>query len=48
MRQDMAEKLNPGEVFPNLTLHVVGGGEIELPAELDSSMTFVLFFRGHW
>ncbi|MDA1369661.1 MAG: hypothetical protein O2971_02725 [Proteobacteria bacterium] len=44
----MAEKLNPGEVFPELTLQVVGGGEIALPGDLDSPMTIVLFFRGHW
>ncbi|MCH2346571.1 MAG: hypothetical protein MK299_04150 [Pseudomonadales bacterium] len=44
----MAQKLNPGEIFPEITLHVVGGNEIQLPGDLDSPMTIVLFFRGHW
>jgi peroxiredoxin len=44
----MPRKLNPGEAFPTLTLAITGGGELNLPADLDSSMTVVLFFRGHW
>ncbi|MDP6414122.1 MAG: hypothetical protein QGG54_03695 [Gammaproteobacteria bacterium] len=44
----MADKLNPGKTFPELTLHVVGGGEITLPAALQTPMTILLFFRGHW
>ena len=44
----MAQKLNPGDIFPEITLHAVGGDEIQLPGDLDSPMTIVLFFRGHW
>lgn len=44
----MAEKLNAGDDFPTLTLNLVGGGALALPAQLDSSYSVVLFYRGHW
>ncbi len=44
----MAQKLSSGEIFPEITLHAVGGGEIQLPEDFDLPMTIVLFFRGHW
>ena len=42
------EKLNAGELFPTMTLQLVGGGEVALPQEVDSAYQVVLFYRGHW
>ena len=47
-RRMMAEKLKSGDVFPSLSLNIVGGGEFLMPEELESSITIALFFRGHW
>ena len=44
----MAEQLTPGAVFPDLTLNIAGGGSLSLPADLESTYTVVLFYRGHW
>lgn len=44
----MAEKLNMGDIFPDMTLNLVGGGSVNLPADLDAKYTMVLFYRGHW
>jgi peroxiredoxin len=41
-------KLNPGDLFPNITLKLVGGKTLSLPGDLESPMTVVLFYRGHW
>jgi peroxiredoxin len=40
--------LNPDDLFPNMQLQLVGGGSLSLPDDLESPMTVVLFFRGHW
>ena len=44
----MAEKLQQGDRFPQLTLKLVGGGTIRIPDEAPSRYTAVLFYRGHW
>ena len=44
----MAEKLNTGDVFPRMTLNLVGGGRLELPDGLDAKWKIILFYRGHW
>jgi len=44
----MTEKLTSGDQFPALSLSVVGGETIKLPDDLDSPLTVVLFYRGHW
>jgi len=44
----MAEKLNTGDVFPHLTLDLVDGTKLELPAGLDARYKVILFYRGHW
>lgn len=44
----MKEILNPGEVFPSLSLKIAGGDTVNLPEDLDSNLTIVLFYRGHW
>jgi hypothetical protein len=44
----MAEKLNMGSIFPELTLNIAGGGPVTLPADLNTPYAVVLFYRGHW
>jgi peroxiredoxin len=44
----MANKLNTGDAFPNLTLNLTDGGKLELPDGLDAKYKVVLFHRGHW
>ncbi|MFQ3347116.1 MAG: hypothetical protein ACKVKR_11335 [Pseudomonadales bacterium] len=44
----MTTKLQPGDLFPDITLSGVDGSEINLPADLSSPFTVVLFYRGHW
>jgi hypothetical protein len=44
----MAEKLNTGDLFPSLTLDLVDGTQLALPAGLDARYKVILFYRGHW
>lgn len=44
----MAEMLNAGAKFPQLTLQFTDGGSSTLPADLEQPWTVVLFYRGHW
>jgi len=44
----MSDKLNPGDMFPELTLNIAGGSNVTLPTDLESPLTLVLFYRGHW
>lgn len=44
----MSHKLNPGELFPSVKLNIAGGGEINLPDDLNTPITIALFYRGHW
>ncbi len=44
----MAGKLYEGDVFPSITLNLVGGGTISVPGDLDSKYIIALFYRGHW
>ncbi|MFT4519351.1 MAG: hypothetical protein ACI9JM_001747 [Halioglobus sp.] len=46
-RCEMAEKLNAGEHFPDLTV-IVGESSIDLPQIKDSGYSIILFYRGHW
>ena len=41
-------KIGSGEKFPTLGLNLVSGGSLALPQDLVSSLTIVLFYRGHW
>ena len=43
----MAEKLNAGAHFPELTLRV-GDGMLVLPEYMDCGYSIILFYRGHW
>ena len=44
----MAHKLGIGDTFPNLTLDLVDGSAMQLPAGLDAKYRIILFYRGHW
>jgi len=44
----MADKLNTGDAFPNLTLQMVRGGTMAIPDALNSKYRVFLFYRGHW
>ena len=41
-------KLDKGAQFPDISLTVVGGGSLALPADIPTAYAFVLFYRGHW
>ena len=40
--------LNNGDVFPDITLDVVGGGSVSLPADVAGSYAAILIYRGSW
>ncbi|HSQ32842.1 MAG TPA: peroxiredoxin family protein [Gemmatimonadaceae bacterium] len=40
--------LNNGDAFPDITLNIVGGGRLSLPADLAGSYSVVLIYRGSW
>lgn len=44
----MANKLDAGDRFPDMTLTLTGGGEVALPGDLASDYNVILFYRGHW
>ena len=44
----MAEKLNAGDAFPDVTVNLVGGGTVVVPGGIDANYLVVLFYRGHW
>lgn len=48
----MADKLDIGATFPELTLNVVQAGKpdatLHLPREPAASYRAILFYRGHW
>src|SRR5262249_38356848 len=44
----MSSRLQNGDIFPDLTLDVVGGRTIRLPRDLAGSYAVVLFYRGSW
>jgi peroxiredoxin len=44
----VADKLNTGDSFPQLTLDLIDGTKLDLPAGLDARYKVILFYRGHW
>jgi hypothetical protein len=44
----MNNKLDPGTVFPELSLNITGGESIQFPSTFDTPFTIALFYRGHW
>jgi len=43
-----AQPLDAGQSFPELTFDTVGGGTLNLPADLEGDFAIVLFYRGKW
>ncbi len=48
MRVEKSNKLGPGDPFPELKLQLMDGGACQLPGDLETPFTIVLFYRGHW
>ncbi len=44
----MTQRLGIGDRFPDLTVKLVGGGSLDLPAGLGGKYRVILFYRGHW
>jgi peroxiredoxin len=44
----MSLRLNNGDVFPDLTVNIVGSGTLAIPRDLAGSYAVVLFYRGSW
>ena len=44
----MGAKLDAGDAFPSITINLVGGGNLSLPADLETPYGVVLFYRGFW
>ncbi len=44
----MMEKLDAGTQFPTMTLNLVDGGQIAIPADISTPYQILLFYRGHW
>ena len=44
----MMEKLGAGSQFPTMSLDVVDGDRITLPADFSTPYQVLLFYRGHW
>jgi hypothetical protein len=40
--------LDTGDLFPEMSLQVLGGGEARVPGEYAGHWAIVLFYRGHW
>lgn len=44
----MEQKLNSGDIFPNLDLKRADGAIFNIPNSIDSKYLIVIFYRGHW
>ena len=44
----MREKLQQGDRLPPITLDLIDGGKLALPADMSSRYLAVLFYRGVW
>jgi len=44
----MMEKLGAGSPFPTMSLDVVDGDRIAIPADFSTPYQVLLFYRGHW
>ena len=44
----MSKKLEGGDTLPDVTLQLVGGDTLNLPADMETPYGVVLFYRGHW
>ena len=48
MSVEKTNKLGPGDPFPTLKLQLMDGSSRQLPGDLETPFTIVLFYRGHW
>jgi peroxiredoxin len=48
MAQSLGNKLDSGDVFPDLELHVVGDGTQRISALTAGQWSVVLLYRGDW
>jgi hypothetical protein len=49
MTQDVgARRLDTGDTFPALSIHMLGGESVNLPEDVAGRWCVVLFTRGHW
>ena len=48
MARNTDKILDSGDLFPNLTIPKVGGGEINLPGDLAGNWGVILLYRGNW
>jgi peroxiredoxin len=44
----MKTRLQNGERFPDLSVHTVGGNQLNLPRDVEGSYAVILFYRGAW
>jgi len=44
----MSKQIYSGGAFPPITLKLVGGGDFNVPASMDSKYLISIFYRGHW
>lgn len=44
----MMNKLQQGDRFPDLTLNLLGGGNVQIPNDIPGRYAALLFYRGHW
>jgi peroxiredoxin len=44
----MSQHLKNGQIFPDLIIPAVGGGNLSLPGDLAGSYGVILIYRGHW
>jgi len=44
----MTTMLSSGDQFPDITLTTVAQTQLQLPADLETPYTVVLFYRGQW
>jgi peroxiredoxin len=44
----MGNRLDKGDIFPDITLNLVGGGTLDLPSGLETADSVILFYRGYW
>ncbi len=42
------ERLHPGDPFPAISGLSVGGGTVNLPADISTPYAIVLTYRAHW
>ena len=41
-------RLDTGDAFPSMTLRLLDGSSLALPAEVQGEQSVLLFYRGEW